>query len=103
MPKFVASIQFGITVEPHEAVVENLNTLSDIARLVTSKKGDFVAISGRRLTKMRQSYHRILTQHEIMVIATFVERVVFLVINATRVFAVSPLVAHFLLPQMARI
>jgi acyl carrier protein len=30
--------QFGITIEPHEAVVENLNTLSDIARLVTSKK-----------------------------------------------------------------
>ncbi|HTG16052.1 MAG TPA: acyl carrier protein [Blastocatellia bacterium] len=30
--------QFGITVEPYEAVVENLNTLSDIARLVMSKK-----------------------------------------------------------------
>ena len=30
--------QFGITVEPHEAVVENLNTLSDITRLVISKK-----------------------------------------------------------------
>ena len=30
--------QFGITLEPHEAVVENLNTLSDIARLVTSKQ-----------------------------------------------------------------
>jgi acyl carrier protein len=30
--------QFGITLEPHEAVVENLNTLSDIARLVMSKK-----------------------------------------------------------------
>jgi acyl carrier protein len=30
--------QFGITIEPHEAVVENLNTLSDIARLVTAKK-----------------------------------------------------------------
>jgi acyl carrier protein len=29
---------FGITLEPHEAVVENLNTLSDIARLVKSKK-----------------------------------------------------------------
>jgi acyl carrier protein len=29
---------FGITLEPHEAVVENLNTLSDIARLVMSKK-----------------------------------------------------------------
>jgi acyl carrier protein len=30
--------QFGITVEPHEAVVENLNTLSDIERFVTSKQ-----------------------------------------------------------------
>jgi len=30
--------QFGITIEPHEAVVENLNTLSDIARLVMLKK-----------------------------------------------------------------
>jgi acyl carrier protein len=30
--------QFGITIEPHEAVVENLNTLSDITRLVISKK-----------------------------------------------------------------
>jgi len=30
--------QFHITIEPHEAVVENLNTLSDIARLVMSKK-----------------------------------------------------------------
>jgi acyl carrier protein len=30
--------QFGITIEPHEAVVENLNTLSDMARLVISKK-----------------------------------------------------------------
>ena len=30
--------QFGITIKPHEAVVENLNTLSDIARLVMSKK-----------------------------------------------------------------
>ena len=30
--------QFGITIEPHEAVIENLNTLSDIARLVMSKK-----------------------------------------------------------------
>jgi len=30
--------QFGITLEPHEAVVENLNTLSDIAQLVISKK-----------------------------------------------------------------
>jgi acyl carrier protein len=30
--------EFGITIEPHEAVVENLNTVSDIARLVVSKK-----------------------------------------------------------------
>jgi acyl carrier protein len=30
--------QFGITIEPHEAVVENLNTLSDMALLVMSKK-----------------------------------------------------------------
>ena len=30
--------QFGITIAPHEAVVENLNTLSDIAQLVMSKK-----------------------------------------------------------------
>jgi acyl carrier protein len=30
--------QFGITIEPHEAVVENLNTLSDIERFVMSKK-----------------------------------------------------------------
>jgi acyl carrier protein len=30
--------QFGITIQPHEAVVENLNTLSDIARLVMLKK-----------------------------------------------------------------
>ncbi len=30
--------QFGITIEPHEAVVENLNTLSDMAGLVMSKK-----------------------------------------------------------------
>lgn len=30
--------QFGITIEPHEAVVENLNTLTDMARLVLSKK-----------------------------------------------------------------
>ncbi len=52
---------------------------------------------------MRQSYHRILTQHEIMTIATFFEQVVFHVINATGVFAVGLLVAHFLLPQMARI
>ena len=30
--------EFGITIEPHEAIVENLNTLSDIAQLVMSKK-----------------------------------------------------------------
>jgi acyl carrier protein len=30
--------QFGITIEPHEAVVDNLNTLSDMAGLVLSKK-----------------------------------------------------------------
>jgi acyl carrier protein len=30
--------QFGITIEPHEAVVENLNTLSDMAGLVMAKK-----------------------------------------------------------------
>jgi len=30
--------QFGITIEAHEAVLENLNTLSDIARFVMSKK-----------------------------------------------------------------
>jgi acyl carrier protein len=30
--------QFGITIEPHEAVVENLNTLSDMAQLVMTKK-----------------------------------------------------------------
>ena len=30
--------QFGIVIQPHEAVVENLNTLSDISRLVTSKR-----------------------------------------------------------------
>ena len=30
--------EFGITIEPHEAVVENLNTLSDMAQLVSSKK-----------------------------------------------------------------
>ena len=29
---------FDITVEPHEAVVEHLNTISDITRLVMSKK-----------------------------------------------------------------
>jgi len=31
--------QFGLVVQPHEAVVENLNTLSDIERFVVSKKG----------------------------------------------------------------
>jgi acyl carrier protein len=30
--------EFGIVLEPHEAVVENLNTLSDMARFVMSKK-----------------------------------------------------------------
>jgi acyl carrier protein len=30
--------QFHITIEPHEAVVENLNTLSDIGGLVMSKE-----------------------------------------------------------------
>ncbi len=30
--------EFHITIEPHEAVVENLNTLSDMARLIMSKK-----------------------------------------------------------------
>jgi acyl carrier protein len=30
--------QFGIVVQPHEAVVDNLNTISDMARLVLSKK-----------------------------------------------------------------
>jgi len=30
--------QFGIVIEPHEAVVENLNTLSDMAGLVIAKK-----------------------------------------------------------------
>ena len=30
--------EFGITVQPHEAVVDNLNTISDIARLVMAKK-----------------------------------------------------------------
>jgi acyl carrier protein len=30
--------QFGITIAPHEAVVENLNTVSDIGRFVMSKK-----------------------------------------------------------------
>jgi acyl carrier protein len=30
--------EFGIAIEPHEAVVENLNTLSDMARLAMSKR-----------------------------------------------------------------
>ena len=30
--------QFGIVVQPHEAVVDNLNTVSDMARLVMAKK-----------------------------------------------------------------
>jgi acyl carrier protein len=30
--------QFGITIEPHEAVVENLNTISDIGRFVAAKQ-----------------------------------------------------------------
>jgi acyl carrier protein len=30
--------KFGITIQPHEAVVDNLNTISDIARLVLAKK-----------------------------------------------------------------
>jgi acyl carrier protein len=30
--------EFAITIEPHEAVVDNLNTISDISRLVTAKK-----------------------------------------------------------------
>ncbi len=30
--------QFDIVIQPHEAVVENLNTLSDIERFVVSKK-----------------------------------------------------------------
>ena len=30
--------EFGISIKPREAVVENLNTISDIVRLVTSKK-----------------------------------------------------------------
>lgn len=31
--------KFGISIEPHEAVVDNLNTLSDMTRLVMSKRG----------------------------------------------------------------
>jgi acyl carrier protein len=34
----VVENQFHITIEAHEAVIENLNTLSDIARLVMLKK-----------------------------------------------------------------
>jgi acyl carrier protein len=30
--------EFGIVIQPHEAVVENLNTLSDIDRFVISKQ-----------------------------------------------------------------
>ena len=30
--------QFDILIQPHEAVVENLNTLSDIERFVAAKK-----------------------------------------------------------------
>jgi acyl carrier protein len=30
--------RFGIVIQPHETVVENLNTLSEISRLVISKK-----------------------------------------------------------------
>ena len=30
--------EFGIVIQPHEAVVENLNTLSDIERFVISKQ-----------------------------------------------------------------
>jgi acyl carrier protein len=30
--------QFGISIKPREAVVKNLNTISDIVRLGTSKK-----------------------------------------------------------------
>ena len=30
--------KFGIRIEPHEAVVDNLNTLSDMTRLVMSKR-----------------------------------------------------------------
>ena len=29
---------FGITIEPHEAVVDNLNTVSDIVRFVMAKR-----------------------------------------------------------------
>jgi len=30
--------QFGVSIKPRETVVKNLNTISDIVRLVTSKK-----------------------------------------------------------------
>lgn len=30
--------KFGIRIEPHEAVVDNLNTLSDMTRFVMSKR-----------------------------------------------------------------
>jgi len=30
--------RFGISIKPREAVVDNLNTIPDIVRLVTSKK-----------------------------------------------------------------
>ena len=30
--------QFGVTIEANETVVENFNTLSDMARLITTKK-----------------------------------------------------------------
>jgi acyl carrier protein len=38
--KLVAFIEerYGITVKPHEADVEHLNTLSDIAKLIASKR-----------------------------------------------------------------
>jgi len=29
---------FGVTIEPNEAVIDNLNTVSDIVRLVMAKK-----------------------------------------------------------------
>jgi acyl carrier protein len=37
--KFVTFLEndFGVTIEPHEAVVDNLNTVSDIVRLVMAK------------------------------------------------------------------
>ena len=30
--------QFGISIKPRETVIKNLNTTSDVARLVTSKR-----------------------------------------------------------------